>query len=157
MGIIEALISFLGGTAFRMIWGELSAWFNKKQDHQHELEALRLQSVLEQQRFDRDMARTRQAHEFGLKEIEIAGDVAVQKAEADAFVAAMQQSNKPTGVAWVDAWNASIRPLAATIALALWVARLVAKGFVLDEWDISLIGVVIGFFFADRSLGKRGK
>lgn len=157
MGVVEALVSFLGGTAFRMIWGEVSSWVSRRQDHAHELEMLRQQSMLEGQRHERDMARVKQAHELGIKEIQIAGDVAVQRAEADAFIGAIRAAQKPTGIAWVDAWNGCIRPLAATMCLALWASCLVAQGFVLDEWDISLIGVVIGFFFADRSLGKRGK
>ena len=46
--MISALLSFFGGTAFRMIWGELSAWLNKRQDHQHEIERLRLQADLDE-------------------------------------------------------------------------------------------------------------
>jgi hypothetical protein len=27
----------------------------------------------------------------------------------------------------------------------------------MDEWDVTLAGTVLGFFVADRSLGKRNK
>ncbi|CAB4170168.1 hypothetical protein UFOVP1528_30 [uncultured Caudovirales phage] len=157
MGIIEALVSFLGGTAFRMVWGEVSSWITKKQDHAHELESLRIQGMLEKDRHTRDMEKVQQAHELGIKEIQVQGDLGIQKLEADAFVAAMQQVNKPTGIQWVDAWNALVRPATATMCLLLWIGQFVAGGFMVDEWDISLIGVVLGFYFADRSLAKRSK
>ena len=35
-----ALISFLGSSIFRMIWGEASAAWTKHQDHKHEIEEL---------------------------------------------------------------------------------------------------------------------
>lgn len=33
--MITALLSFLGGNVFRMIFGEVVSWLNKKQDHAH--------------------------------------------------------------------------------------------------------------------------
>ena len=41
--MLSALLSFFGGTAFRMLWGEVSAYLNKKQDHAFEIERMRLQ------------------------------------------------------------------------------------------------------------------
>lgn len=155
--MFSALFSFLGGSVFRMVWGEVADWLKKKQEHQQELDAMRLQAELEAARHERDMARIKMQAELGVKEIQIAGDAAVAKAEADAFVEAMKNANKPTGVLWVDAWNGTIRPAAATIALALWMGDLICKSLVLAEWDKDLIGAVLGYFFADRSLGKRAK
>lgn len=155
--MIEALLSFLGGTAFRMIWGEVSSWMNKRLEHDQEMQRLSLSARLEGERHARDLERMKQAHDFGLKEIQVSADAAVSKLEAEAFVTAMKDAYKPTGIQWVDAWNGAIRPLTATIAILLWVGALVAQGFQMTEWDTSLVGVVIGFFFADRSLGKRGK
>ena len=42
--MISAIISFLGGSVFRMIWGEVSTWVTAKQNHAQELERLRLQA-----------------------------------------------------------------------------------------------------------------
>ena len=56
---MSAIISFLGGAAFRMIWGQVSAWLNKRQDHKHELEMLRLQADLDDKRHTRDCERLR--------------------------------------------------------------------------------------------------
>lgn len=140
-----------------MIWGEVSSWINKRQDHQHEMEMATLQAQLEDQRHTRDMARIKLQSDLNVKEVQVMGDVAIAKTEADAFVAAIKAAAVPTGVAWVDAWNGSIRPAAATIALCLWVFALAHAGFITNDWDRELVGVILGFYFVDRTLGKRGK
>lgn len=155
--MFTGLISFLGGSVFRMIWGEVSSFVNKKQDHSHELEMMKLQSSLEDRRHERDQERVKLQSELGVKEVQIAGDVQIAKSEAEAFVAAIQEAGKPTGIKWVDAWNGCIRPSFATIALLLWGAKIVGQGFTMDEFDVGLLAVIAGFYFADRSLSKRGK
>jgi hypothetical protein len=45
--VISALVSFLGGSIFRTIWGELSVWITARQDHAHEIERMRLQGDLD--------------------------------------------------------------------------------------------------------------
>jgi hypothetical protein len=37
--VITTILSFLGGSVFRMLWGEISSWMNKQQDHAHESSA----------------------------------------------------------------------------------------------------------------------
>lgn len=155
--MISALLSFLGGSVFRMIWGEASAFINKKQDHKHEVELLRLQADLDDKMHQRTLEAQKAQAELGIKTIEAQAVAAVDKSEADAFGMAVANAFKPTGYSIVDIWNGVIRPCAATIVLLLWVLKLVANKFVMDDWDRELGGAVLGFFFADRSLGKRGK
>lgn len=155
--MISALLSFLGGSVFRMIWGEASAYLNKRQDHQHETELLRLQGELDQAKHARDLEQMRLANELGVKMVEVQKDAAIAKAEMDAFSRAIEAAARPTGIAWVDAWNGSIRPSYATVALILWLVKVSAQGFKMDAFDAELLAVVAGFYFADRSLGKRGK
>lgn len=152
-----ALFSFLGGSIFRMIWGEVSSYFKARQEHAQELERMKLQNEMEGARAERDMARLRLQSELGVKEVQIAGDLAIQKSEADAFLAAVANAAKPIGIYFVDAWNGCIRPAAATIALAVWALALYRAGFVPSDWDKELIGVVLGFYFADRTLRRHGK
>ncbi len=155
--MIEALFSFLGGSVFRMIWGEVSAWYNKKQDQKFEIERMRLQSELDDRQHQRTQEALRLQSELGIKTIEAQAVANVATAEAEAFGRAMEQAFKPSGWAVVDVWNGVIRPSAATIALLLWVLKLNSQQWKMDDWDITLAGTVLGFFFADRSLGKRGK
>lgn len=155
--MFAALFSFLGGSVFRMIWGEVASFVQKRQDHAHELEMLKVQSDIEEKRAELQMQQIKLQSELGVKEVQVAGDLAIQKSEADAFLAAMQSAIKPIGIAWVDAWNSSVRPAAATIALTIWLLALINAGFIPSDYDKELMGVVLGFYFADRSLGKRGK
>ena len=155
--IFSALFSFLGGSAFRMIWGEVAAWMNKKQDHAQELDRMRLQDELEKGRHGRDMDRLKLQSELNVKEVQVMGDLAIQKTEAEAFVEAMKTAMKPIGIKWVDAWNGSIRPAMATIALAMWILALYRAGFIAGDWDRELIAGILGFYIADRTLAKRGK
>lgn len=40
--MISALLSFLGGNVFRLMFGEIVAFLNKKQEHAQELDRMRL-------------------------------------------------------------------------------------------------------------------
>jgi len=152
-----AIFSFLGGSAFRMIWGEVSAWFTKKQDHKLELEKIQQEATLSSQKNKEDMARIQLLHDLGIKEITIKADAALAQADADAFIKAMEAANRATGIVWVDAWNASIRPAFATVCLGLWISDLYMKNWIMVAVDLELFFAIVGFFFADRMLGKKGK
>lgn len=153
--MISALISFLGGSAFRMIFGSVSDWFDKRQEHQHEVERMKVQADLDKQRHEQDCERLRLQSDLGVNEVMIQGDVDIAKLETDAFVQAMKTANQPTGIKWVDVWNGIIRPLVATICVLLWVMALNEAGWKMGDWDKEIVGVVFGFFFASRELAKR--
>lgn len=155
--ILSALFSFLGGSVFRMIWGEVADFFKKRQEHAQQIDMMRLQGQLDGERHQRDLDRLKLQADLNVREVQVMGDLAIQKTEAEAFVEAMRNAMKPTGIAWVDGWNGSIRPAAASIALGIWAFSLYKAGFVPKGWDLELIGVVLGFYFADRTLSKRGK
>jgi hypothetical protein len=152
-----ALFSFLGGSVFRMIWGEASSFVTKLQDQKHEIESLRVQDELETNRHKRDLERLKIVSDLGIKEIEVRSDAEQDKLDAEAFVTAMATVNAKTEILWVDAWNGCIRPAAATTALLIWWFCLYTQGFVLTEWDKELVGVILGFYFAHRVFANRGK
>lgn len=150
-----ALFSFLGGSVFRMIWGELSEAWNKHQDHKHELESMRLQMELEAQKASQDLERMRVASELGIKELEVKTNAEIESKEVDAFIVAQKTVMTKSGVQWIDGWNASIRPAAATTCLLLWWFALWQANFLLDAWSLDLVGVILGFYFANRSIINR--
>jgi len=152
-----ALISFFGGSVFRMVWGELSSFFTAKQNHQFELEKIEAQAKVDQQNFANQIEQIKTQADLGMKEITVKAQADEDVAAANAFVEAMKEANKPTGVAWVDAWNASVRPAYASIALILWVLQLNEQQWVMAAFDLDLFGCIVGFYFADRSLRHRGK
>lgn len=155
--MFSALFSFLGGSVFRMIWGEVSAAWTKHQDHKHELEAMKLQADLERAKHDQEMERLKVSSELHIKEVEVIADAEVEKLDAEAFIVAQKTLNQPTGNKIIDAWNGAIRPAAASTALLVWWFCLYTQGFVLTEWDKELVGVILGFYFAHRVFSSRGK
>ena len=155
--MFSALFSFLGGSVFRMIWGELSAAWTKHQDHKQELEAMKLQADLEKAKHDQEMERLKISSQLNIRQVEVQANADVEKLDAQAFISAMKTVNAPSGIAWVDAWNGIIRPAAATTALLVWWFCLYEQGFLLTEWDKELVGVILGFYFAHRVFTSRGK
>lgn len=155
--MFSALLSFLGGSFVRAVWGEISSWITKKQDHEQEQALLRLHAELEDKAHERQKELIQLQHSLGVQLVEVQKDADVQRAEATAFAEAMKTAFKPIGIKWVDAWNAIIRPQFAQFALILWFLKVLSQSFVMDEWDQGLAAGVLGFFIADRSLGKRSK
>lgn len=155
--MIATLLSFFGGTAFRMLWGEISAYLNKRQDHAHEIERLRLQAEIEAAQHARNLEAIRVQAELGVKTIEVAARGEVDKTEAAAWLDAVRATGARSGIWLVDLWNGVIRPGLATICAALVVLHFYRAGWVLDDQGWSLVGAVLGIYVADRTLFKRGK
>jgi hypothetical protein len=154
---MSALISFLGGSVFRMLWGEVSAWFTARQEHMQEVERLKLQAQIDAAQHARNLESMRLHNELGIKTIEVQRDAAISQAESDAWADIVRSTSKKTGIRWLDAWNGSIRPFLATLAILLVVVEVVAAGFVMSEWSREIVGAILGIYLADRALQKRGK
>jgi hypothetical protein len=154
---MSALISFLGGSVFRMIWGEVSAWFTARQEHKQEIERLTLQSQIDTAQHARNLESMRLQNELGIKTIEVQRDAAISQIESDAWADVVRSTSKKTGIRWLDAWNGSIRPFLATLAIIMVVVEVAVAGFVLNEWNREIVGLILGIYLADRALAKRGK
>lgn len=154
--MFAALLSFLGGSVFRMLWGEVSAWLNKAQDHQHELERMRLQADLDDRRHAREQEAIRTQAEMQVQVIRVQGEQAVNEVEANAWLEAVKATGRAIGIAWVDAWNAAIRPGVATWAVCMLTLE-AFKLVTLSEMAASVCAAALGLFLADRALAKRGK
>lgn len=155
--MISALFSFLGGSAFRMIWGEVSSYFQAKQDHTYEIERMKIQGDLEAAQHARNLESMRLQADLGVKVIDAQRDAAVMQLETDAWLAAVKDVGKQTGIKFLDVWNGSVRPLLATLAILVVVAEVISVGFVLSDWHKELVAAILGLYVADRSLTKRGK
>lgn len=153
--MFSALISFLGGSAFRAIWGEVAQYFTNKQEHQQEIEAMKLQAEIADKAHANEMDKLRTLSELGIKEIEAKADGELNLKDADAFIEAMKTINQKSGIKKIDGWNASIRPLAATTAILIWWFCIYKQGFVISEWDKELVGAILGFYFAHRQFAKK--
>lgn len=155
--MFTTLISFLGGNAFRMLWGEVSALLTKSQDHAHEIERMRLQAELDAAQHVRNIESQRLQAKLGVQVIRVQAESEVETAEAHAWAAAAGSIGRRSGIGWVDAWNGIIRPLVASVCVVLWVLHVSRAGWVLDEQGWAILGAALGIYLADRTLTKRGK
>jgi len=154
--MLSALISFLGGSVFRMIWGELSSWLTARQDHTHEIERMRLQGELDAAAHLRNQDAIRLQAELGVQTIRVQGEADISRIEADGWLTAVRGTTTATGVWLVDLWNGIIRPAVATWSVGM-ISGHYFKWWVLDENGWSVCGAALGIYLADRALFKRGK
>lgn len=154
--MIEAILSFLGGSTLRMVWGEVSAFLTRKQDHEHEVERMRLQAELDASSHARTLQSLKLQGDLGVKTIEVQAEGAVDQLEAQGWLEAVKATGRATGVRWVDAWNSAIRPGVATWGIVMLTAEAM-KMLVVTDGTASVVYAFLGIFAADRSLGKRGK
>jgi hypothetical protein len=154
---MSALISFLGGSVFRMVWGEISHYFTQKQDQQNEIERMKVQGALEAAQHARNLESIRVQAELGIKTIQVQADADAARMDVSAWAQAVADVGKSTGIRFLDIWNGSVRPFLATLSIMVVVFEIARNGFVLSEWDRELVSAILGIYVADRSLGKRGK
>lgn len=152
---LPALLSFLGGATARAVIGHVIEWLKKKQDHLQEMDRLRLEAELDAGRHARQQETIRLQAELKVQEVKVVAEGAIGLEEAKAFTAAQEALRQPTGIKFVDGWNGSIRPAAASIAILIWIAKIVKAGFAITAWDENLVASILGYYFADRQLGKR--
>lgn len=155
--MFSALLSFLGGSVFRMIWGEFSSWLTAKQEHSQEMDRMKLQGELDAAQHQRNLEAIKVQADLGVKTIQVQSEADLSKIEAGAWGSLVESTTKPIGIKFIDAWNGAIRPFLATCAMAMVGAEIVQHGFILTDWDRELFGAILGIFVADRSLIKRGK
>ncbi len=151
--MLTTIITFLGSTAARLIAGKLFEAFEKWQDTRAELARMEAQARLEAAAHERNIAALKLQHDLGVRMVDAQSSAATQAALMDAFREAVQATRDKTGVRWVDAWNGSIRPYLATMAIVLWTSDVVHRGWVLNEWDQALIASVLGIFVGGRIAG----
>lgn len=171
---MTSLFSLLGGglgALLRFVL-EIFKLFSEQKDRDHEFRMTQLQ-------LDIDKARAVQQLDL----VHAQGDVAMQAGEMEAYVEAIKAQAQPSGVAWVDALNASVRPVvtywwmallsayklimfviaSVEIYIALQAAHTLAEAvpllgaFVNKVWtpdDGAILAMILGFWFVDRAIRK---
>lgn len=154
--MITALLTFLGGATVRLLIGHLFDFVTKWQDQKNELARLTLQGQLDAAQHARNLEAIKVQADLGVKVIEAQTEAHVTQAEADSFLEAVKATGQRTGIVWVDVWNGIIRPLLATMCIALWAMSLVQRHLVLDDWDRALMSLALGVFVGGRIHAKGG-
>lgn len=152
-----AIFSFLGGSAFRLIFGEVAAFFTKAQDHKYELERLKFQAEVDAAQHERNLAAIKIQADLQVKVIEVQSNADLGKIDASAWSEAVSAVGRSTGIKFLDAWNGTIRPFLATMATFMLILQFVSDGYVLTPILSEVVFAIIGIYLADRQLAKRGK
>lgn len=157
MGI--ELLGLLGGAVTRLF-----SWYaeykQKKQDNEHELALI-----------DKQISLANIQHEQKVEEIKVQSDANVDVEWAKALSVALEAPH--TGNPTVDALNALVRPLItiwwALILYSISKVILVVVAFqnhatlkefasiVVSDFDISIIGAILGFWFVNRTIAQGHK
>lgn len=152
------LLSMILGIVGRVVPHFVQLWQERReQDHEYRMTDLQLKI---------DAARAQHALDL----VHANSAAAVASSEMQAWADAIASQGKPVGVPFVDGLSASVRPvLTYWHCLILYTAAKVAQGVVLwqdghslaqlvielhSDFDKSLVGTMIGFWFADRALMK---
>jgi len=120
--MITALFSFLGGNVFRMIFGEIISFLNKKQDHAQEIERMQLQAQLDAAQHQRNQEAIKVQADLGVKTIQVQAEAAVGQIEADGWLEAVKATAIKTGIAWVTPGMQPFGPLwlLGQLSCSLW-------------------------------------
>jgi hypothetical protein len=154
--MFTALFSFLGGSVFRMLWGELSHWLSERQAHAHEIERLRLQAEIDAAQHDRNQQAIKLQAELGVQTIRVQAEADIDRTAAEGWLEAVKATGRSIGVAWIDAWNAMIRPGVATWAIVMMTLAEFAV-ISMSENAVAVCSAALGIYLAERNLIKRGK
>jgi hypothetical protein len=153
------LLGLIFGGAFRLL-PEVLGMFKAKRDAEHEFRMTELQLKI-------DEARAKHALDLAHAQAEIAAAAG----EMNAWAEAIRAQSQPSGIGWIDALSSSVRP----ILTYWWVivlysgAKVLQIGIGIDagagladfvpilvtEFDRTVIGSILSFWFVDRSL-RRG-
>lgn len=152
------LLSMLGGGLLRFL-PFMVEFFKQKHEAEHEFRMAELQLKI-------DQARAAQQIDLAHAQAEIA----TTAGELQAWNSGIESQGKPTGVPWVDAVSATVRPFltyywcvglygagkAIQVVVAFNTGTPLA-GYVeilITEFDQQVIGSMLAFWFVDRSLRK---
>src|SRR5574343_1173965 len=148
--MLTALLTFFGVTAFRLIFGFVMEYVNRRSDQTLVIERMNMQAKLDAQKAAQSMALVRLQAELGVKQIEVQSAADMDLKSLDIFGQAVRATTVQTGIKWVDAWNAAIRPALATIATMIIVFEFVHGGFVANQLAQTIIAGAIGMFVGER-------
>jgi hypothetical protein len=156
--MIETLLGTLFGGLFRMA-PEVLKWLDRKDERAHEL-------CMFDRQLEADKLKGDQAQQLAVTQ----ADAAIGAAEIQAIIEATKAQSVQTGIRWVDAFNALIRPLLALQWLILLWPAVVIAGFALAVQtgadplvalkaafgvdEKAMAASVASFWLVDRSLRK---
>ena|ERR1041385_1942047 len=129
------LFSTLFGGLLRFL-PEILSFFDKKEDRAHELAMLQAQLEVEKLR-----------GQLAIDQIQAQGEINKQLTEMQAIMQMNTDQMKPSGVKWIDGFNAFIRPfLTMWWCCVLYSTFMFCEAFVLYQGGSSYVQAFLGVF-----------
>jgi hypothetical protein len=166
------LLSLICGGVFRL-FPSFMDWMHKGQDNAHELAMVDKQIALAKVQAEQKLAEIHAQGDENRATLAAQVDGNIEQGWSGALADAIKSQGEPTGVAWVDALSASVRPVltywwclvlyTAAKAVAVIVAFKAGASLadfapiLVGDFDKSVIGSIFGFWFVDRALRKMGR
>lgn len=158
--MIDTLIMLLGGGLGGLLRfvPEILKLFTEGKDREHEFRMTQLQLDIDKQRAV-----------LNLDLVHAQGGIQANAQDMQAYIAAIEAQARPSGVAWVDALSASVRPVVAYWWMTLYTVAKICliiaaiqhfttlELFVNHIWtpeDAGFLGLIIGFWYCDRTIRK---
>ena len=138
---------------------EIFRLFEDRRDANHEYRMMQLQ-------IQSDKLRAQQKIDLAV----LQGEIQESLKEGDAYIEALRGQQMPSGIRWVDALNASVRPMVtywwlflftvykgSLIASALidWVGFKEFADAIWTTSDAGILSMILGFWFVDRVIRKQ--
>lgn len=154
---MAGIFSFLGGTAFRWLFGELIGFFKAKQEHAQEIERMRLSHDQDNDRHKWQQEAIAAQAAAGVKVIEAQAEASAHAMADQMLLTTMETMGKPSGIQWIDGFNALIRPELAQVSIILLVASAIwPKDIVLTGIVGEVVCAALGLFLGGR-IGSTGR
>ncbi len=117
---------------------------------------MRLQAELDAMAHARNLEAQRLQADMGVKVIEAQSEARVNELMSEGWLESVRAVGRATGIAFVDGWNAVIRPGVATWSLVMITLGEFAV-VTLSANCLSVCSAALGIYLAERNLLKRGK
>jgi hypothetical protein len=163
---MEWLVSLFASPALGLIGGAITRIITGVQSHKDK--QLELDHEYRMQDKILALETTKSLHRQD--EIYAQSDATVDVNQSLALIEVLKTQATPTGIKWVDALNAGIRPIMTIwwclvlytitklilvyLALTSGLGLLALAGTILTTFDQTVIASILGFWFVDRNLGK---
>ena len=149
---MTALLGMIFGGALRLA-PEILKWFDRKSEREHELKMFDKQLAMDKLKGDTEIQK---------------GELSLDMAGLQALIESIKGQGQITGIKWIDALNASVRPvLTYWWVVILSTTALIAQYILLRQSGVSsveaisrlwgteektIVGGMINFWFLDRVL-----
>jgi hypothetical protein len=151
LATVSGLLPFLGGTAFRWIFGELFSYLKARQEHKQELELRHLERDIAKDNAIERRLEIKAAAEAGVQIIQAQREATHENMLDKMLSSAVEGVDKLSGIPFVDGANKLVRPTVAYTALLM----LVLESFfpthvVLKAATVELFMAFLGLFCGGR-------